>query len=99
MIKRFLRDDVLAAVQKLVPIAEELGLTPAQLAIAWVLANDNVASALVGASRPEQVRENVKASGTEIPEHLMSRIDDALGDMVVRDPGLTAKTNPQERVA
>ncbi len=63
MISRFMRDDVLTAVQRLVPIADELGITPAQLAIAWVLANDNVAAALVGASRPEQVSENVKASG------------------------------------
>jgi aryl-alcohol dehydrogenase-like predicted oxidoreductase len=97
MISRFMRDDVLTAVQELTPIADELDLTPAQLAIAWVLANDNVAAALVGASRPEQVTENVKASGVEIPPELMSRIDGALGDVVVRDPGMTEKTSPQGR--
>ncbi len=99
MISRFMRDDVLGAVQRLVPIAAELDITPAQLAIAWVLANDNVAAALVGASRPEQVAENVKASGVEIPAELMARIDEALGDVVERDPGLTKKSAPQERVA
>jgi aryl-alcohol dehydrogenase-like predicted oxidoreductase len=98
MISRFLRDDVLTAVQRLVPIAAELDATPAQLAIAWVLANDNVAAALVGASRPEQVAENVKASGIEIPAELMARIDDALGDVVVSDPGQTTKNAPAARV-
>jgi aryl-alcohol dehydrogenase-like predicted oxidoreductase len=97
MINRFMRDDVLAAVQQLIPIADELDVTPAQLAIAWVLANDNVAAALVGASRPEQVVENVKASGVEIPAELMSRIDDALGDIVVRDPAQTEKNAPAGR--
>jgi aryl-alcohol dehydrogenase-like predicted oxidoreductase len=98
-ISRFMRDDVLTAVQRLVPIAAELDLTPAQLAIAWVLANDNVAAALVGASRPEQVSENVKASGVEIPDELLARIDDALGDIVERDPALTEKSMPSTRVA
>jgi len=98
MISRFMRDDVLTAVQRLVPIAAELELTPAQLAIAWVLANDNVAAALVGASRPEQVAENVKASGIEIPAELMARIDEALGDVVLSDPGLTIKNAPAARV-
>jgi aryl-alcohol dehydrogenase-like predicted oxidoreductase len=97
MISRFMRDDVLSAVQQLGPIADELGITSAQLAIAWVLANDNVASALVGASRPEQVTENVKASGVEIPPDLMKRIDEALGDVVVHDPGMTVQTSPQTR--
>jgi aryl-alcohol dehydrogenase-like predicted oxidoreductase len=99
MISRFMRDDVLTAVQRLVPIAAELDLTPAQLAIAWVLANDNVAAALVGASRPEQVTENVKASGVEIPDELMTRIDEALGDIVERDPAYTEKSAPSARVA
>jgi aryl-alcohol dehydrogenase-like predicted oxidoreductase len=99
MIKRFLRDDVLEAVQRLVPIAAELDLTPAQLAIAWVLQNDNVAAALVGASRPEQVKENVKASGVQIPQELMDRIDEALGDVPVRDPAITAEMTPETRVA
>jgi aryl-alcohol dehydrogenase-like predicted oxidoreductase len=96
-ISRFLRDDVLAAVQGLVPIAEGLDLTPAQLAIAWVLANDNVAAALVGASRPEQVVENVKASGVDLTPDVLKAIDEALGDVVVRDPALTAKSTPRRR--
>ncbi len=99
MIKRFMNDETLSAVQNLAPIAEEMGLTMAQLAIAWVLQNDNVAAALVGASRPEQVAENVKAAGVEIPAELMGRIDEALGDVVERDAGKTAETSPQTRVA
>src|SRR3954468_3888005 len=61
MIARFMNDDVLSRVQKLVPIAQEAGLSMSQLAVAWVLQNPNVSSAIVGASRPEQVRDNVKA--------------------------------------
>ncbi|MDM8086043.1 aldo/keto reductase family protein [Cellulomonas cellasea] len=98
MISRFLGDDeLLARVQKLQPIADELGLSMAQLAVAWVLQNDNVAAALIGASRPEQVAENVKASGVVIPPELLTRIDDALGDSVVRDPAETAKNSPASR--
>jgi aryl-alcohol dehydrogenase-like predicted oxidoreductase len=98
-IKRFMTDDVLARVQKLRPIADELDLTMAQLAVAWVLSNDNVAAALVGASRPEQVHENVKAAGVVIPADAMQRIDDALGDAVVSDPDMTARNAPQHRPA
>jgi aryl-alcohol dehydrogenase-like predicted oxidoreductase len=98
MIKRFLEDDVLERVQQLEPVAKELDLSMAQLAIAWVLQNDNVAAALVGASRPEQVKENVKAAGVRIPEELMSKIDDALGDVVEKDAALTAKQTPKARV-
>ena len=98
MIQRFLeRPQVLARVQDLRPIADELGLTLAQLAVAWVLQNDNVAAALIGASRPEQVRENVKASGVTIPAELLVRIDAALGDAVVTDPAETAKSSPAAR--
>ncbi len=99
MIKRFMRDDVLERVQGLAPIAEEAGLSMAQLAVAWVLQNDNVAAALVGASRPEQVAENVKAAGVRLEPELMARIDETLGDIVERDPGRTAETAPQTRVA
>ncbi len=98
MIKRFMEDNVLTRVQALKPVAEELDLTMAQLAVAWVLQNDNVAAALVGASRPEQVSENVKAAGVKIPDELMTRIDDELGDVVERDSGLTAKQTPRTRV-
>ena len=99
MIKRFMEDDVLTRVQAIKPVAEELDLTMAQLAVAWVLQNDNVAAALVGASRPEQVSENVKAAGVKIPDDLMKQIDDALDDIVERDAGKTAETAPQTRVA
>jgi aryl-alcohol dehydrogenase-like predicted oxidoreductase len=97
MISRFMNDDVLTRVQALKPIAEELDLTMAQLAVAWVLQNDNVSAALVGASRPEQVAENVKAAGVQIPDEAMKRIDEALGDVVVRDPAKTAENSPAKR--
>jgi aryl-alcohol dehydrogenase-like predicted oxidoreductase len=97
MIKRFMDDDVLTRVQAIKPVADELDITMAQLAIAWVLQNDNVAAALVGASRPEQVGENVKAAGVKIPAELMAKIDDALGDVVVRDPAKTTETAPKKR--
>jgi aryl-alcohol dehydrogenase-like predicted oxidoreductase len=99
MISRFMNDDILTRVQDLEPVAKELDLTLAQLAVAWVLQNDNVASALVGASRPEQVAENVKAAGVTIPAELMTRIDEVLGDLVVRDPAMTAANAPQRRPA
>jgi len=99
MISRWMRDDVLERVQQLKPIADELDLSLAQLAIAWVLQNDNVACAIIGASRPEQVAENVKASGVEIPEDLMARIDEALGDVVERDPAKTEESSPKQREA
>ncbi|EWT04795.1 aldo/keto reductase [Intrasporangium chromatireducens Q5-1] len=98
-VKRFLRDDVLERVEQLGPIADDAGLTMAQLAVAWVLQNPNVAAALVGASRPEQVSENVKAAGVKLDSALMKRIDDALGDVVVRDAGKTAELAPKGRVA
>ena len=99
MISRFMNDDVLTRVQGLKPIADDAGLTMAQLAVAWVLQNPNVAAALVGASRPEQVAENVKAAGVKLEPELMTRIDDVLGDIVESDPGKTTETAPQQRVA
>jgi 1-deoxyxylulose-5-phosphate synthase len=81
---RFRDDDVLRAVQRLVPIAEGLGITMAQLALAWVLREENVASAIVGASRPTQVEENAAASGIELDEATLKAIDDAVADVVVR---------------
>jgi aryl-alcohol dehydrogenase-like predicted oxidoreductase len=77
-------DDVLEAVQRLVPIAERLGITMGQLALAWVLREPNVASAIVGASRPEQVHENAGASGIELDAGTLAEIDAALGDVVSR---------------
>ena len=98
MIGSFLENQTtLERVQQLRPIADELGLTMAQLAVAWVLQNDNVAAAIIGASRPEQVAENVKASGVTIPAELLARIDDVLGDSVVRDPAETTKSSPTSR--
>jgi aryl-alcohol dehydrogenase-like predicted oxidoreductase len=97
-IKRFLADDLLTRVQELRPVADELGLSMAQLAIAWVLQNDNVAAALVGASRPEQVTENSHAAGVRIPAEALERIDGVLGDVVIRDPQLVAKSTPPKRM-
>ena len=99
MISRFMTDDVLTRVQKLKPIADELSLSLAQLAVAWVLQNENVASAIIGASRPEQVKENVVASGVTIPAELLGRIDEALGDIVERDPAKTLESSPKSREA
>jgi aryl-alcohol dehydrogenase-like predicted oxidoreductase len=99
MIKRFMNDDVLSRVQTLKPVADEVGLSLAQLAIAWVLQNDNVATAIIGASRPEQVHENVKAVGKQIPAELMDRIDEILGDVVERDPARTLESSPKTREA
>ncbi|WP_454048341.1 aldo/keto reductase family protein [Cellulomonas sp. Marseille-Q8402] len=97
-IKRFLdQPNVLQRVQDLTPVAQELGLSLAQLAVAWVLQNQNVAAAIIGASRPEQVVENVKASGVQIPAELMTRIDEILGDAVITDPAETAKSSPATR--
>ena len=95
MIQRFMTDDVLTRVQQLVPLAQEAGLTMAQLAVAWVLQNPNVSSAIIGASRPEQVTENARAAGVKLDEDLRKKIDDILGDVVVRDPSRTQ--SPEER--
>jgi aryl-alcohol dehydrogenase-like predicted oxidoreductase len=87
----YLTDDVLTRVQQLKPIAAELGLSMAQLAVAWVLQNRNVAAAIIGASRPEQVHDNVKAAGVELPAEVLTRIDEVLGDVVERDPAKTSR--------
>ncbi|ONI87267.1 aldo/keto reductase [Saccharothrix sp. ALI-22-I] len=88
-IQRFLRDEVLEKVQLLKPLADEAGLSLAQLAVAWTLQNPNVASAIIGASRPEQVHENVKAAGVKLDEDLMKKIDDVLEGVVENDPRFT----------
>ena len=85
-ISRYMEDDVLEAVQRLVPIAEEAGLTMVEMALAWVLREPNAASAITGASRPEQVHSNAKASGVALSEDVLEAIDEALGDVVVRGP-------------
>jgi aryl-alcohol dehydrogenase-like predicted oxidoreductase len=99
MIKRWMRDDVLSRVQELKPLADEVGLSQAELAIAWVLQNDNVATAIIGASRPEQVHQNAKAAGVTIPAEVLTRIDDVLGDVVERDPARTHDSSPKTREA
>ena len=98
-IQRWMQDDILTRVQQLKPIADELDLSLAQLAVAWVLQNENVATAIIGASRPEQVHENAKAAGVTIPAELLSRIDQVLGDAVESDPAQTENSSPKQREA
>ncbi|TFD26468.1 MULTISPECIES: aldo/keto reductase family protein [Cryobacterium] len=95
MIKRWMDEPVLTGVQKLRPIADELGLSMAQLALAWVLANKNVASAIMGASRPEQVADNAKAAGVHLDADVLTRIDAAVRDLAEFDPRKT--TSPEQR--
>jgi aryl-alcohol dehydrogenase-like predicted oxidoreductase len=97
MISRLMGEEVLVAVQRLRPIAEELELTMAQLAVAWVLQNPNVACAIIGASKPRQIKENAAASGVVLSPEVLGRIDDALGDVVIRNPMLTAENSPKGR--
>ncbi len=85
-IQRLIREEVLTTVQKLRPLADQAGLSMAQLALAWVLQNPNVSSAIVGASRPEQLRDNVKASGVTLEPDLVKAIDAVLDPIVERDP-------------
>jgi aryl-alcohol dehydrogenase-like predicted oxidoreductase len=88
-ISALLRDEVLTAVQHLKPLAEQAGLTMAQLGLAWVLQNPNVSSAIVGATRPEQLQDNVKAAGVKLDAELLKRIDEVLDPVIERDPGRT----------
>jgi aryl-alcohol dehydrogenase-like predicted oxidoreductase len=83
---RFRDDDVLKAVQRLLPIADGLGITPAQLALAWVLREPNVAAAIIGATKPEQVDDNAAASGIELDEATLAQIDQAVADVAVHAP-------------
>ncbi len=95
MISRWMRDEVLEAVQKLKPVADSVGLSMSQLAIAWVLQNDNVSSAIMGATKPSQVKENVKASGVKLDDSVMKAIDSALGTLPERDPKQNISPNPR----
>lgn len=81
-------DELLEKVQNLKPIADEVGLSMAQLAVAWVLQNQNVASAIIGATRPEQVAENVKAAGVKLEADVLKKIDEALDGVIINDPTL-----------
>ncbi len=85
---RFSSEQVLEAVQRLQPIADGLGITTVQLAIAWVLREPNVAAAIIGASRPQQVEDNASASGIELDEATLAAIDEAVADVVVYDSAL-----------
>lgn len=95
-IARWLNDDVLTRVQQLKPIAEKAGITMAQMSIAWTLQNKNVASAIVGATRPEQLDDNVKAAGVVLDADTLKQIDDVLAKVIVNDPRKTEspKTRP-----
>jgi aryl-alcohol dehydrogenase-like predicted oxidoreductase len=95
MISRWMRDDVLTAVQNLKPIADELGLSMSQLALAWALQNQNVSAVIMGATKPTQVKENVKASGVKLESSVMSAIDAALGALPERDPSKNESPNPR----
>lgn len=97
-IKSFLQDKTLEAVQRLKPIAEQAGLSMPQMAIAWVLQNPNVAAALVGASRPEQLADTVKASGVTLDADTLAAIDEALGDTVENDSESTYSVSPKTRL-
>ncbi|MFC5906391.1 aldo/keto reductase family protein [Streptacidiphilus monticola] len=97
MISRWIRDDVLERVQLLKPLAADAGLTLAQLAVAWVLQNPNVSAAIIGASRPEQVHENVKAAGVKLDAELLKQIDTILAPVAETDPSRTAENQPKSR--
>ncbi len=94
MVRRWLRDDVLTAVAALRPLAEQAGLSMAQLAVAWVLQNDGVSAAIIGASRPDQVTDNAAAAGVRLDPDLLAAIDTALDGVVERDASLTNRQSP-----
>lgn len=96
MIERWMSNEVLTGVQQLKPIAEEAGLTMAQLSIAWVLQNKNVASAIMGASRPEQIEKNVAAAGVKLDAVIMDKIDAVIGPLAERDPAQTKSPASRE---
>ena len=95
MISRWMRDEVLEAVQKLKPIADSVDLSMSQLALAWALANPNVSSVIMGATKPSQVKENVKAAGVKLSADVMNKIDVALGSLPEKDPARTESPNPR----
>jgi len=95
MISRWLREEVLTTVQKLKPIAESIDLTMGQMALAWALANKNVSSVIMGATKPSQVKDNVKASGVKLDAATMKAIDQALGSLPERDPSKNVSPNPR----
>jgi aryl-alcohol dehydrogenase-like predicted oxidoreductase len=94
-VARWLRDEVLDAVEQLRPIASDCGLTMAQLAVAWVLQNPAISAAIIGATKPEQVLDNVKATGVTLEADVMKAIDTALSGVIETDAGLTTSPNPR----
>jgi aryl-alcohol dehydrogenase-like predicted oxidoreductase len=96
-VSRWMSDDVLEAVAAVVPLAAEAGLTMVQLALAWLLANDNVSSAIVGASRPEQLDDAVAAVGVTLDDDLVAAVEGVLAPVTVTDPAETAKSSPPGR--
>ncbi|WP_117215591.1 aldo/keto reductase family protein [Allorhizocola rhizosphaerae] len=88
-VAHWLSEETLTRVQQLRPLAEQAGLTMAQLAVAWVLQNPNVSSAIIGATRPEQVHDNVKASGVKLEAGLLKKIDEIVDPITERDPAKT----------
>lgn len=97
MIGRWMKDDVLERVGQLHPLAADAGLTLAQLAVAWVLQNPNVSAAIVGASRPEQVTENVRAAGVKLDAGLLAKMNAVLEPVAVTDPLRTHAVTPAQR--
>ena len=95
MISRWMRDEVLTAVQKIKPIADEVGLTMGQFALAWALQNPNVSSVIMGATKPSQVKENVKASGVKLSPEIMRVVEAAIGSVAERDPNKTESPRPR----
>jgi aryl-alcohol dehydrogenase-like predicted oxidoreductase len=96
MMGKYLSDDVLTRVQLLAPLAEKLELTMAQFALAWVLQNDNVASAIVGATRPDQITSNIEAVGVEIPAEIMQQVSEILSPVAIFDASETK--SPEARL-
>eukprot|EP01037_Dinobryon_pediforme_P000971 gene972-979_t len=94
-ISRWMTDEVLTAVQNLRPIADGVGLSMSQLALAWALQNQNVSAVIMGATKPTQVKENVKAAGVVLGADVMQAIDAALGSLPERDPKKTESPNPR----
>ncbi len=95
-IQKWLTDEVLTKVVQLKPLADELGITMAQFALAWVLQNKNVSSAIVGATSPEQITSNIGAVGVEIPQEIMERVTEILQTVIVSDPQETR--SPEARL-
>jgi aryl-alcohol dehydrogenase-like predicted oxidoreductase len=97
-VRRVLRDDVLICIQQLAPLAQAENLTMAQLAVAWVLQNDNVASAITGGSRPDQVTSNAAVAGRKLSPETMAGIDSALGSVIENDRAMVGATSPKHRL-